>query len=106
MELPPSSLLGKLEAFLPKLAQANRDLQQQTLEGQAETIDAHLALDAADGNDEESESSDGEGDVAVAGASARAINEGAGDMQGGGKVVQLSFALGDFDDTPVAQFEE
>lgn len=62
MDLPPSSLLGRLEAFLPEMEKANQTTEKLAQEGKLEVLDNNLEVagtdqqrEAAEGTDEEDE---------------------------------------------------
>eukprot|EP00903_Cladosiphon_okamuranus_P007686 g7450.t1 len=103
MNLPPSSLLGRLEAFLPELEKANQTTEKLAQEGKLEVIDSNLEVAGTEQQREEAEEYD-EDDAAEGveqdegGAAPRAAP--------GTRTVQLDFALGDFDDTPIAKMEQ
>ncbi|CAM9396497.1 unnamed protein product, partial [Hapterophycus canaliculatus] len=103
MDLPPSSLLGRLEAFLPEMEKANQTTEKLAQEGKLEVLDSNLEVagadhqsEAAEGTDEEDGDEDQEQEEGGPG-------EGAGAPP---RTVQLDFALGDFDETPIAKMEQ
>lgn len=72
MNLPPSSLLGRLEAFLPEMKEANQATQKLAEEGTLEVLDGSLQVaptqpeqeDQEEGggtDNEEEEEEEGEG---------------------------------------------
>lgn len=60
MNLPPSPLLGKLEAFLPELEKANQATEKLAQEGKLEVIDSNLKVAGTDHEREETERSGAE----------------------------------------------
>lgn len=78
MDLPPSSLLGRLEAFLPEMEKANQTTEKLAQEGKLEVLDGSLEVAGTDqpretveGTDEEDgdkeeEQEEGEGEGAAA----------------------------------------
>lgn len=44
MDLPPSALLGRLQAFLPEMEKANRTTERLFADGKLDVIDANLAV--------------------------------------------------------------
>lgn len=58
MNLPPSSLLGRLEAFLPEMAKANQTTKKLAQEGKLEVLDNNLEVAAT--NQQETEEADEE----------------------------------------------
>jgi len=99
-----SSVLDRVKLFLPVIAKANEELAEviSAQGADAVRIDGHLAPSAAAGiASAKGDESDAEQDEEEDGNN---VVGGAG--QGGDpRVVQLEFALGDFDDTPIAQAE-
>lgn len=96
-----SSVLDRVKLFLPVIAKANEELAEviSAQGADAVRIDGHLAPSAAAGTaSAKSDESDAEQDEEEDGNN---VEGGAGDP----RVVQLEFALGDFDDTPIAQAE-
>lgn len=86
MNLPPSSLLGRLEAFLPEINNANKATEKLAKEGKLEVLDDNLEVAGSDeqaegveGTDEEDgeeEDQEGEGvgrEVEGGGAGAGAL---------------------------------
>eukprot|EP00752_Nemacystus_decipiens_P012051 g10684.t1 len=103
MNLPPSSLLGRLEAFLPEMEKANQTTEKLAQEGKLEVLDSNLAVAGSDhqaevaGEADEEEATEGT-EQGEDGAEAGAVPP--------TRTVQLDFALGDFDDTPIAKMEQ
>jgi hypothetical protein len=93
------------------MAKANEDLDELVQQGKIESIDAHLVPDfgteAGNADDDDdaaaSDSSDSEAAAAAAAAEPSAEGKPSSDEK---RVVQLSFAIGDFDDTPMAKLED
>lgn len=61
MNLPPSALLGRLQAFLPELEEANRTTEKLAMEGKLEVLDTSLEV-ANTEQKEEAEATDEEGE--------------------------------------------
>lgn len=55
MNLPPSSLLGRLEAFLPELEKANQSTEKLAQEGKLEVLDSNLEVAGTEQHREEAE---------------------------------------------------
>lgn len=55
MNLPPSSLLGRLEAFLPEMEKANQTTEKLAQEGKLEVLDSNLEVAGTDQQSEETE---------------------------------------------------
>lgn len=63
MDLPPSALLGRLQAFLPEMEKANKQTQRLATEGKIDLIDANLRVATDHGSeDEDGEETDNEDD--------------------------------------------
>ncbi|CAN0309861.1 unnamed protein product, partial [Discosporangium mesarthrocarpum] len=115
MTLPPSSLLERLGAFLPEMAKANEEILSLSKSGKLEMLDANLVIadeEADESSDDESEVDEDEpGDSQFDSKGTeedKAEVVSAEGIQGTGqdkRVVQLEFALGDFNETPIAQME-
>lgn len=60
MDLPPSSLLGRLQAFLPEIEKANQTTQKLVEEGKLEVLDDHLEVAGTEQEKEEAEETDEE----------------------------------------------
>lgn len=60
MNLPPSSLLGRLEAFLPEMEKANQTTEKLVKEGKLEVLDTNLEVAGTDQQGEETEEADEE----------------------------------------------
>eukprot|EP00953_Heterococcus_sp_UTEX-ZZ885_P017223 9643-Heterococcus_DN1.PRE.2 len=109
-EPPGSSLRVRLAAFLPQMAKANEDLDELVQQGKVESIDAHLVPDFgteagnADDDDDAAASDSSDSEAAAAAAAEPAAEGKVGSNEK--RVVQLSFAIGDFDDTPMAKLED
>ncbi|CAM9370277.1 unnamed protein product [Ectocarpus sp. 12 AP-2014] len=107
MNLPPSSLLGRLEAFLPEMEKANQKTEKLAQEGKLEVLDGSLEVADSDKQTEGAEGTDDEaGDSEVEEEEEGGQAEGAAGVVAAGGTVQLDFALGDFDDTPIAKMEQ
>lgn len=62
MNLPSSSLLGRLEAFLPEMEKANQTTDKLVKEGKLEVLDDNLEVAGADQQGEGAEGTDDEED--------------------------------------------
>ena len=60
MNLPPSSLLGRLEAFLPEIEKANQTTEKLAREGKLEVLDNNLEVAGTNEPTEEAEEADEE----------------------------------------------
>lgn len=60
MNLPPSSLLGRLEAFLPEMEKANQKTEKLAQEGKLEVLDGSLEVADSDKQTEGAEGTDDE----------------------------------------------
>lgn len=58
MSLPPSALLGRLQAFLPELEEANRTTESLAKEGKLQALDTNLEVADTDQQKEEAEATD------------------------------------------------
>jgi hypothetical protein len=91
------------------MAKANEDLDELVQQGKIESIDAHLVPDFgteagnADDDDDAAASDSSDSEAAAAAAEPSAEGKPSSDEK---RVVQLSFAIGDFDDTPMAKLED
>eukprot|EP00953_Heterococcus_sp_UTEX-ZZ885_P000889 998-Heterococcus_DN1.PRE.2 len=91
------------------MAKANEDLDELVQQGKVESIDAHLVPDFgteagnADDDDDAAASDSSDSEAAAAAAEPSAEGKPSSDEK---RVVQLSFAIGDFDDTPMAKLED
>ena len=111
--LPPagtgSSVLDRVKMFLPQIEKANKELEEQVKSEGANSvqIDAHLG---------QTESGAQEGGAGAAGVEeigedtvfkglSAAVAEAETTAEGTEREVQLEFALGDFDETPIAKME-
>lgn len=106
-----SELLSRVQAFLPQMEKANKELEEKIEKEGADSVRIDKTLDPSDpavpqkkskkslirevGATDEVSEDDEEGDEEEVGT-----REGGADRH-----VQLEFALGDFDDTPIAQAE-
>ncbi|CAM9896096.1 unnamed protein product [Choristocarpus tenellus] len=116
MMLPPSSLLERISSFLPQMAMANEHMAALSKEGKLELIDSSLGLadqSEDDDSDEESDEEENEdvgeegglGVIEEVGEMPSAVKKGSASAADGARIVQLDFALGDFDGTPIAELE-
>lgn len=60
--MPPSALLGRLQAFLPELEEANRTTEKLAMEGKLEVLDTNLEVADTEQQKEEAEATDEEGE--------------------------------------------
>lgn len=67
MDLPPSSLLGRLEAFLPEMEKANQTTEKLAQQGKLEVLDSNLEVAGTDQQREEEEEEEADGDDAAEG---------------------------------------
>jgi hypothetical protein len=90
------------------MAKANEDLDELVQQGKVESIDAHLVPDLGteegDADVDDDAASDSSDSEAAAVAAERAAEGSTNNDEK--RVVQLSFAIGDFDDTPMAKLED
>lgn len=62
MDLPRSSLLGRLQAFLPEMEKANHETEKLAKEGKLAVLDDKLEVVDSDGRKEQVGNTDSEGD--------------------------------------------
>lgn len=96
--------MSRLSSFLPLIAKANEELGQQEI---VETIDANLCVDDCgeeDQVDSEDDSSEGGADICEHEESKKLGPTDAA-VRNKPQVVQMSFAMGDIDDTLAASLE-
>lgn len=62
MDLPRSSLLGRLQAFLPEMEKANRETEKLAEEGKLAVLDDKLEVVDSDGRKDQVEDTDSEDD--------------------------------------------
>ena len=67
MDLPPSSLLGRLEAFLPEMEKANQTTEKLAQQGKLEVLDSNLEVAGTDQQREVEEEEEADGDDAAEG---------------------------------------
>jgi hypothetical protein len=100
MPLPCLTVLDRVKAFLPQIEEANRQLDEEikTSGTCSKQIDADL-LGENDGTVDSEGAVDGT-------AAPSSTQDGEGQQEGDNETVKIEFALGDFDDTPIAAMEE
>lgn len=72
MDLPRSSLLRRLQAFLPEMEKANRETEKLAKEGKLAALDDKLEVVDSDGRKEQVGDTDSEGDEENEGEEGRA----------------------------------
>lgn len=77
--MPPSALLGRLQAFLPELQEANRTTERLAKEGRLEVLDTNLEVVDTDQQKEEADATD-EDEEEAEGAETRVGEEGDGGL--------------------------
>lgn len=78
MNLPRSSLLGRLEAFLPEMEKANQTTEKLAQEGTLEVLDSNLEVAGTDQQREEAGTDEEEGEDEVEGHEREGEGEGTG----------------------------
>ncbi|CAM9163894.1 unnamed protein product [Sphacelaria rigidula] len=113
MNLPPSALLGRLQAFLPEMEKANKATERLLADGKLDVIDANLQVatghQRGDESAEETDNEEVEGEAGEEDAEEEEDEDGpetGGAAGADSRTVELDFALGDFDDNPIAKLEE